>query len=280
MGSNSNSHGNQTVREKQIFKAGVAVENGSLELEELDEQPETPPEGRIYIYERNGKVRQLDPDGNESELGGGGGGVSDHALAGEVHTESTLADLNAKVSDATLDDESDSRPAEAHAIAGETHGNSTLAELNSKISDADLDAAGTARPPESHGLAGDAHGQATLSGLNSKVSDATLDGSGSARPPEAHALAGEDHNSSTLADLNSKVSDATLDSSGDARPPQDHDNDAHSTNYAPQTELDNHENDTSNPHNVDNNDVGVTSGTNASGNYEITINGDTYEFVS
>jgi hypothetical protein len=46
-----------------------------------------------------------------------------------------------------------------------------------------------------------------------------------------------------------------------------------------ESDFNNHESDTSNPHSVTNSQVGVTSGTNASGNYEITINGDTYEFV-
>lgn len=40
-------------------------------------------------------------------IGGGGGGA--HALGGPLHTPDTLADLNVKVSDATLDDEGDSR---------------------------------------------------------------------------------------------------------------------------------------------------------------------------
>jgi hypothetical protein len=43
--------------------------------------------------------------------------------------------------------------------------------------------------------------------------------------------------------------------------------------------LTSHESDTSNPHGVTNEQVNVTSGTNGSGNYEITIDGDTYEFV-
>lgn len=38
-----------------------------------------------------------------------------------------------------------------HALGGDQHTASTLAELNAKLSDASLDAAGTARPPTSHG---------------------------------------------------------------------------------------------------------------------------------
>jgi len=40
----------------------------------------------------------------------GAGGVGAHALGGSVHTADSLADLNSKISDATLDDSSNSRP--------------------------------------------------------------------------------------------------------------------------------------------------------------------------
>lgn len=97
--------------------------------------------------------------------------------------------------------------------------------------------------------------------------------------PAEHAIGGTAHSASTLADLNTKVSDATLDQTGDSRPPDAHDNAAHTENYATETALTSHTGDTSNPHSVTNTQVGVTSGTNIDGNYEITIDGDVYEFI-
>ena len=83
-----------------------------------------------------------------------------HTLGGSDHTADTLANLNSKVSDATLIDTGDSR-----------------------LSDA--------RTPTTHNLAGSEHGADTLSNLNSKVSDATLIDTGDsrlsdARTPTAH----------------------------------------------------------------------------------------------
>lgn len=67
---------------------------------------------------------------------------------------------------------------------------------------------------------------------------------------------------------------------GDPQPPEEHGNGSHSTNYAADSDLQNHTSDTSNPHSVTNDQVGVTSSTNTDGNYELTVDGDTYEFVS
>lgn len=64
-----------------------------------------------------------------------------HALGGVDHTSATLAELNAKVSDATLDDSGDPRDPKAHALGGTDHTAATLAELNAKVSDATLIAA-------------------------------------------------------------------------------------------------------------------------------------------
>jgi hypothetical protein len=59
----------------------------------------------------------------------------------------TLAQLNAAVSDANLDDSGDPRPPLAHAFAGVDHTPSTLADVNTKVSDANLDDSGDPRPP-------------------------------------------------------------------------------------------------------------------------------------
>jgi hypothetical protein len=62
-----------------------------------------------------------------------------HDLAGSLHNADTLANLNAKISDATLDDSSSTRDPNAHTLGGTAHSTDTLANLNAKISDATLD---------------------------------------------------------------------------------------------------------------------------------------------
>lgn len=66
-----------------------------------------------------------------------------HALGGADHTPATLAELNAKVSNATLIDTADSRLSDArtptaHGLGGSEHSAGTLAELNAKVSNATL----------------------------------------------------------------------------------------------------------------------------------------------
>lgn len=155
-----------------------------------------------------------------------------HLLGGAEHSADTLANLNAKVSDATLIDTADARLSDArtptaHALGGAEHSADTLANLNSKVSDATLIDTGDARlsdarTPTSHAFAGAEHSASTLASVNTKVSDATLiDTADSrlsdARTPTAHALGGAEHSADTLANLNSKVSDATLIDTGDSR---------------------------------------------------------------
>ena len=102
-----------------------------------------------------------------------------HTLGGASHTADTLANLNAKINDANLDDSSSTRTPAAHNLGGAEHSADTLANLNAKISDANL-----------------------IDTADSRLSDA--------RTPTAHSLAGAEHNADTLANLNSKISDATL----------------------------------------------------------------------
>jgi hypothetical protein len=77
----------------------------------------------------------------------GGGGAGQHTLGGATHLVDTLDDVNAKISDATLDDSSASRTPSSHALAGAEHSASSLANLNAKISDATLDDSSSSRPP-------------------------------------------------------------------------------------------------------------------------------------
>lgn len=133
-----------------------------------------------------------------------------HAIGGASHTASTLAEINSKISDATLDDTSGTRDPNAHDLAGAEHNSATLAQLNAKISDATLDDSSATRDPNAHDLAGAQHNSATLAQFNAKISDATLDDSSATRDPNAHALGGAAHSADTLANVNTKVSDATL----------------------------------------------------------------------
>jgi len=149
--------------------------------------------------------------------------TSAHALGGAEHTASTLANLNSKITDATLDTATASRPALAHGLGDAAkHSSTTLANLNALLTDATLDDTAGTRTPTSHALAGSAHSTDTLANLNLKITDATLDDASSTRPPAAHTLGGAAHSADTLANLNLLISDATLDTAGTARPPTSH----------------------------------------------------------
>lgn len=80
----------------------------------------------------------------------------------------------------------DDQPPKAHDLAGAKHNAATLAELNNKVSDATLDDSSDPRDPNAHDLAGAAHNAATLAQLNNKISDATLDDASDSRTPSAH----------------------------------------------------------------------------------------------
>jgi len=84
-----------------------------------------------------------------------------------------------------------------HAIGGDQHTASTLSELNAKLSDASLDAAGTTRPPTAHGhtpgecgadAAGSAEAVAEALGLHAAKATEVhgFDSEGKA-PPQAHS---------------------------------------------------------------------------------------------
>lgn len=134
-----------------------------------------------------------------------------HGLGGADHNSATLAQLNAKVSDATLIDTADSRLSDdrdpnAHDLAGADHNAATLAQLNLKVSDATLidttdSRLSDARVPTAH-----THTHASTTGQTADDHHA-----------QVHDLAGADHNSATLAQLNLKISDATLIDTADSR---------------------------------------------------------------
>ncbi|MCA1781912.1 MAG: hypothetical protein ABR616_19195 [Dermatophilaceae bacterium] len=157
---------------------------------------------------------------------GGSDAMSVDAVAGtgSLRTLGTGSTQAAAGNDARL---SDTRDPNAHALGGSAHSADTLANLNSKVSDATLDTNTASRPPTAHTLGGSAHSADTLANLNAKVSDATLIDTGDSRlsdtrDPKAHTLGGAAHSADTLANLNAKLSDATLDTNTASRPPTTH----------------------------------------------------------
>lgn len=62
-----------------------------------------------------------------------------HALGGAAHTADTLAHLNTKVSDATLDTSSASRPPSAHTVGSHSDTTATGAELDTLTDGSDAD---------------------------------------------------------------------------------------------------------------------------------------------
>jgi len=141
---------------------------------------------------------------------------STHDLAGSEHNSDTLANLNTKISDATLDDSSSSRTPSAHDLAGSEHNSDTLSNLNTKISDATLDDSSDTRDPNSHASSHQNGGgdEISVAGLSGELADD--------QPPKAHTLGGAAHSADTLSNLNTKISDATLDDSSDTRDPNSH----------------------------------------------------------
>ena len=110
-------------------------------------------------------------------------GVAVHAIGGAQHSASTLAALNALISDANVDDSSASRTPSAHSLAGAEHSVDTLVNVNSKISDATLIDTGDvrlsdARTPVSHGAS--VHDATVEATVNKSAANgyASLDGAG------------------------------------------------------------------------------------------------------
>lgn len=68
----------------------------------------TPPAPIDTVFGRTGDVVAQSGDYSYSQIDGS------HAVGGADHSQSTLADFNSKISDATLDDSSNTRPPETH----------------------------------------------------------------------------------------------------------------------------------------------------------------------
>ena len=155
------------------------------------------------------------------------GGLVAHDLGGTYHNADTLANLNSKISDATLDDSSASRPPSGSA-SGDLSGTYPSPTVNdgadsTAIHDnvsSEISAITEKASPVSADLILIEDSEA--SNAKKKVQIANLPGGGLT----SHAIGGSYHTASTLAELNTKISDATLDDSSDPRTDPDaiHDN--------------------------------------------------------
>lgn len=94
--------------------------------------PAEPPAGYTRLYGKaDGKIYKYPGGGSEQEIGSGAA----HDLGGSSHNADTLSNLNSKISNATLDDASDSRPPTSHGNAAHT---GTIGD-SSQISDFDTE---------------------------------------------------------------------------------------------------------------------------------------------
>lgn len=133
----------------------------------------------------------------------------------------TLAELNAAVTDATLDTSSASRPPSgtaAGSLTG-TYPNPSVADgadstaLHDDTAGEILAIALKAAPGGTDVLVLE---DVASANVKKRTTAAAIAASG---PPATHALGGSEHSSATLAQLNALVSDATLDTSSASRPP-------------------------------------------------------------
>lgn len=91
-----------------------------------------------------------------------------HSLGDAAHGPTTIAGLNAKLSDGSVDKTTDTRDPNAHKLSHQNTGSDqiSLAGLAGESV--------TPQPPKVHGIGDAVHSAATVAGLNSKVSDGDL----------------------------------------------------------------------------------------------------------
>jgi hypothetical protein len=128
---------NAHIDELHIGAHSIIVDGDKIRMNPLSSDPGTPAEGWLWFLA--GAAHKLRFRDETAVKDVGEGAVpGTHDLAGAQHTEDTLANLNDKITGATLDDASAKRDPNPHDLAGAEHGVATLANLNAKVSDADL----------------------------------------------------------------------------------------------------------------------------------------------
>ena len=115
----------------------TTIENDIIKMNPLASDPGTPAEGWLWFLAAAAHKLRFRDNTVVKDVGEGAAPGA-HDLAGAQHNEDTLADLNAKISDATLDKDTDKRDPNTHNLGGEEHGADTLANLNAKVSDTNL----------------------------------------------------------------------------------------------------------------------------------------------
>ena len=148
----------------------TTIENDVIKMNALASDPGTPAEGWLWFLAATAHKLRFRDNTTVKDVGEGAAPGS-HDLAGAQHNPDTLANLNSKVSDATLDKTTDKRDPNTHNLAGAEHGADTLANLNAKVSDADLaDEAEVIKKDGSVAFTGDqAMGGNKLTGLGTPV---------------------------------------------------------------------------------------------------------------
>lgn len=140
---------------------GSTVDHGNLSGLEDDDHPQ-------YIKVAGDRAFTGDQDMGGNKLTGLGAPAAEHdALRADV---SLRAPDSSKLEGSTKTEVQDHVP-QAHTLG--SHTEDTLANLNAKISDADLDAAGTARPPTAHKASHENGGddEISVAGLSGELAD-------------------------------------------------------------------------------------------------------------
>lgn len=191
------------VAPRHVGRDGAGTER--VVLAEVDE-PTTPPPGNQYLFlASDGVLKAKFSDGTVTPIGGEAGAPDDaeyvtlssngdltaealhasltgadlhdpsnHALGGAFHTADTLANVNTKVSDATLDDQADPRDPTLHSPTHQTGGTDQLnvGGLSGDLADA--------QDPKTHSLTHENGGgdELNVGGLSGDLADA--------QDPKAH----------------------------------------------------------------------------------------------
>lgn len=125
------------IDELHIGAHSINIDGDVIKMNALASDPGTPAEGWLWFLAAAAHKLRFRDNTVVKDVGEGAAPGA-HDLAGAQHNPATIAELNTKVSDGTLDKTTDKRDPNTHDLAGAEHGADTLANLNAKVSDADL----------------------------------------------------------------------------------------------------------------------------------------------